>query len=65
MKDRIMLLFTDKLMFLWLALASAGVITFLFHRTIGIILCAPAVILFTIAFVMLAIANRKQIQNED
>jgi hypothetical protein len=65
MKDRFLVLFTDKFMILWLFLAAAGVVTFRFHRAIGVVLCAPVVLFFAGAFVVLAIANRKQDQQED
>ncbi len=58
-KDRVLFVFTDKFMVFWLALAVGGMFAFRYSRTVGILLCAPAVLFFSAVFVMLFIGNRK------
>ena len=57
MKYRLLFVFTEKFMFLWLVLAAGGLVTLNFHKVIGIILCVPAVLFFTTVFVMLLVSN--------
>ena len=64
MKDRLLFVFTDKFMALWLVLTTTGIIVFRFHPVIGVLLCLPAMIFFGSVFVYLAIANRKQAETE-
>lgn len=54
-----MLVFTDKLMALWLLLAVVGMFAFRHSRIVGVLLCAPAVFFFVAVFGMLFIGNRK------
>lgn len=55
---RVLFVFSDRFMMLWLAMAVCGALSFGSGKLLGVLLCLPAVVLFAIAFVTISVANR-------